>query len=226
MFLHIENQTILWNSLKKSPYIVEFQQKYAAHRETWFRGIVEQFYTQWISQHQSIPQTANELLEMNKAALKIMVSDLKRLLGYHSASLVAAQNNSVGKTEPFAPYDVASEKKKREDKWSSEFSQYQEEYNRMLAGPVLPRNVLAAETMDERIQNADELLAEYAKRRELDLPAFTPPANTASSQPPAQPPRLKILDEIRPPPPNTKTVSWSERLESAASEPDAYECSI
>jgi len=269
MFLHIENQTMLWNSLQKSPYIVEFQQKYPAHRETWFRGIIEQFYTQWISQHQSIPQTANELLEMNKAALKIMVSDLKRLLGYHnSASSVpgsspsasgaspsgpAYQEYGAGKTAPLISYDVASEKKKREDKWSSEFSQYQTEYNRLLSGPVLPRNVLPKENIDERIKNADELLAEYAKRRELDLPAFSPPVNdsvtpiandfaSSSSQPSeiktqnaiqfsfessasaATYPRLKILDEIRPP--NTKSVSWSEELESVASSSSAYECSI
>lgn len=270
MFLHIENRTILWNSLQKSPYIVEFLQKYPAHRETWFRGIIEQFYTQWISQpqNQSIPQTANELLEMNKAALKIMVSDLKRLLGYHlsapsgpgsspsasgpgsSPSGPAYQEYGAGKTVPLISYDVASEKKKREDKWSSEFSQYQTEYNRMLSGPVLPRNVLPTENIDERIKNADELLAEYAKRRELDLPAFSPPVTapaandfaSSSSQPSeiktqnaiqfsfepsasaATYPRLKILDEIRPP--NTKSVSWSEELESVTSSSSAYECSI
>ena len=223
--MHIENQTLLWNSLQKSPYIVEFQQKYAAHRETWFRGIVEQFYAQWISAGRPVPNSSKDLLEMNKAAIKMMVSDLKRLLGYNAT---ATTTPLTGDNIRLMSYDVAAEKKEREDKWSSEFSQYQSEYNRLLASPVLPRNVLPSETTDERIKNMDELLAEHAKRREYDVSSiaasFPPPPNSMSNAASSQqqgfknpnrtekqiidfgedshlgggPPRLKILDEGRP----------------------------
>ena len=239
MFLHIENQTLLWNSLQKSPYIVEFQQKYAAHRESWFRGIVEQFYTQWIGAGRPIPTAAKDLLEMNKHALKLMVSDLKRLLGY-SAS---ASSNNGSASAPLASYDMGFEKKQREDKWSSEFSQYQEEYNRILASPALPRNVLPSEMTDERITNMDELLAEHAKRREYDLSSIAAGFPQLPLQPPQLPlqpqpandsnpvvasqshPRLKILEEIA----STKSVTWSEQLESVGIEPTSspvYEYSV
>lgn len=259
MFLHIENQSLLWNSLQKSPYIVEFQQKYAAHRENWFRGIIEQFYMQWIGQRQPVPNTAKDLLEMNKQALQFMVQDLKRLLGYSSSAMESHKNN--GASIPLMSYDVAAEKKQREDKWSSEFSQYQAEYNRLLASPVVPRSVLPSETTDERITNMDALLAEHTKRREYDLSSiaasFPPPLSngpltykddkdannsspvnvattpfweqtplsvrpSAGSSQPMQAPRLKILEEIHPQ--VTKTVTWSEQLESVNAE--SYEYSV
>ena len=91
MFLHKENQQLLWNTLQKSPYLVEFTQKFAGYRQEWFRGAIEQFYTQWISRNQPLPTNARELLEINKYALQTMVADLKRLLGYPSN--ISSQQN-------------------------------------------------------------------------------------------------------------------------------------
>jgi hypothetical protein len=85
MFLHKENQLLLWQTLQKSPYLVEFTQKFAGYREEWFRGTIEQFYTQWISRNNRVPNNAKELLEINKFALQAMVADLKRLLGYNAS---------------------------------------------------------------------------------------------------------------------------------------------
>jgi len=90
MFLHKENQLLLWQTLQKSPYLIEFSQKFAGYREEWFRGSIEQFYTQWISRNNRVPNNAKELLEINKCALQTMVADLKRLLGYPSHSSISS----------------------------------------------------------------------------------------------------------------------------------------
>jgi len=86
MFLHSENKELLWKTLQKSPYLLEFTQKYAGYREVWFQGTMETFFTQWISQNNMVPTNARELLNINKCALQFIIADIKRLLGYSASS--------------------------------------------------------------------------------------------------------------------------------------------
>ena len=195
MFLHKENQLILWQTLQKSPYLIEFSQKFAGYREEWFRGSIEQFYTQWISQNNHVPNNAKELLEINKYALQAMVADLKRLLGYASSN--ATQKMEVSGNSPIPSYDINSERKQREEQWSSNFNKYQTEYNQLLKTPAVPMRGLPSETGGEKIKNMDELVKEHAKMRDMDLSIYSPPSpSNTVSQPVNQVTKLKILDEI------------------------------
>ena len=195
MFLHKENQQLLWETLQKTPYLVEFTQKFTGHREEWYRGILEQFFTHWISQNGKVPTNARELLEINKLALQFMVADLKRLLGYNQPSV----NSRTPTIDVLSPYNVAEERKRKEDTWSANFNQYQSEYNRMLEKPVLPMRELPSETGDEKIKNMEELLREHAKIRDMDLTIYTPAPTmpTKREEPVKSVIKLKILDEIQ-----------------------------
>ena len=190
MFLHTENQQLLWNTLQKSPYLIEFTQKFAGYREEWFRGTVEQFYTQWISQNNPLPSNARELLEINKHALQAMVADLKRLLGY-SGSL--STQNIVQNT-----YDVNAERKQREDAFSANFNKYQTEYNQLLERPAVVARSLPSESGGEKIKNMDDLLKEHARIRDMDLEIYAAPPPPQKQKPHQiqMSPRLKIMDEI------------------------------
>ena len=201
MFLHAENQQLLWQTLQKSPYLVEFTQKFAGYRDAWFCEISEQFYTQWISENGRVPTNARELLAINKRALQTMVADLKRLLGYTSSSPQIDGLNAEGPN--MNPYNVAEERKRREDKHSEDFNQYQSEYNQMLQRPAVPMRGLPSESTDAKIKNMDELLEEQTRLREMDLEKYgtkpqqtkdikTKDANTISNMPP----KLKIMNEI------------------------------
>lgn len=196
MFLHPENQELLWNILQKSPYLVEFAQKFTGYREEWFRSIVEQFYTQWISQNRRVPENAQELLEINKRAIQMMVTDLKRLLGFSdspSSSSQPSQQNNIS-----SPYNVAEERKRRENSVSETYYQYQSEYNKLLERPALPIKELPQASADEKIKNIEELVKEHARMRDLDL------AIHQSASSPKQPQnnqmlsstKIKIMDEI------------------------------
>ena len=204
MFLHKENQLLLWNTLQKSPYLVEFTQKFAGYREEWFRGSIEQFYTQWISRNNRVPNNAKELLEINKYALQAMVTDLKRLLGYNASQQfgtpVSAQPNaiiqSVKSQNELPSYDVNAERKQREDEWSSNFNKYQTEYNQLLKQPAIPTRGLPSETGGEKIKNMDELIREHAKMRDMDLSIYSPPPPQNSQIIDKPVPKLRILDEI------------------------------
>ena len=101
MFFHADNQRLLYETLQKSPYFIEFSQKYASEKEKWFLNAPGQFYAQYRT---GIDETkdAKSLLEINKQALRFMVLDLKRILGYHDQITTAA-------TIPISIYNVSLE---------------------------------------------------------------------------------------------------------------------
>ena len=223
MFLHIENQQLLWQTLQKTPYLVEFNQKFAGYREAWFRGISEQFYTQWISQRGNVPTNARELLELNKHALQFMVADLNRLLGYSSPS--SSLSSTSSQSNDLQSYNVAVERKKREDAWSSMYNQYQSEYHQLLETKSVPTRGLPSESGGDKITNMEELVREHAKLRNIDMNPFKEPppnkniinTNIATTSTP----KLKIMDEIErieiniPEEENyhvKKSVQWAEEI--------------
>ena len=193
MFLHLENKQLLWHTLQKSPYLVEFTQKFSEYREDWFSDIVATFYKQFILHDNNFPKNAKELLEMNKLAIKFMVEDLKRLLGYSLTSQYQTSNivNS---------YNVAEERKRREDVLSANYNKYQTEYNKLLERPVLPITELPSESVDEKIKNMDELLKEHSRMRNIDLTIHSTSQemvnNVIYSKSSSNTSKLKIMDEI------------------------------
>jgi hypothetical protein len=196
MFLHPENQELLWNTLQKSPYLVEFTQKFTGHREEWFRGITEQFYTEWISRNGRVPENAKELLEINKIAIQVMVADLKRLLGF--SELPSSQPIQQNMT----PYNIAEERKRREDSVSEIYNRYQSEYNKLLKQPALPIKELPRASADDKIKNMEELVKEHTRIRDLDLAIYSASSPNHEQNPnlihPVQSAlgRIKIMDEI------------------------------
>ena len=211
MFLHTENQQLLWQTLQKSPYLVEFTQKFAGHREEWFRGVIEQFYMQWISQNNPLPSNARELLEINKLALQTMVADLKRLLGYSPHQAVRQHPHHTEPNYDIRPYDIAEERKQREDAFSANFNKYQSEYNSLLKQPEVPIRSLPIEPVGEKIKNMDELLKEQARLRDMDLGI---PQTQNQQQPPVA--KLRILDEINEDP--IRMVRFSDDTTSSISQ--------
>lgn len=196
MFLHVENLEMLWHALQKTPYLVEFTQRAGSpgEKELWFRTISEQFYAQWISQLGGKPPVnSRELLAMNKRALSHIIQELKRELGYW-------QKPATIRTDDLSPYNVAAERKQREDARSNEFNQYQSEYNRLLERPPIPTNSLPSFTGDEKITNMEELVQQHLKMRNMDLTMHSnePTANapTSNTNFTAKPPKLRILDSI------------------------------
>lgn len=184
MFFHADNQRLLHETLQKSPYLLEFSQKYAAEKEGWLLNTPAQFYEHNRTDIDAA-KDVRSLLEINQKALRFMVADLKRLLGYPDTTTPAK----------ITTYNVSVGKQEREDKWSKEFSSYQEEYNRLLAAPIRPETVFSAE-VDEKIKNMDELLAEQVKRRTMDYAELMPPAPSNGPSVNTGSIRLKIMEDI------------------------------
>ena len=194
MFLHVENLEMLWSALQKTPYLVEFTQKtILGEKERWFRGICEQFCREWTEQNGKMPTNSRELLEMNKRALQYAITELKRALGYSQTAAIG--NHTRG--DEFVSYNVAAERKQREDARSSEFNQYKSEYERLLERPVVPINHLPSLTGDEKITNMEELVQQHLKMRDMDLTLHSnEPLVAATTIKTAFTPKLKIMDSI------------------------------
>jgi hypothetical protein len=78
LYVHPENQTLLWETINKSPLIQQaFQNKYNEKTE-WFRGIVKQVYS-------SIPVgkslTRDELQQYNRNTITTLLSSVSPLGG-------------------------------------------------------------------------------------------------------------------------------------------------
>ena len=200
MFLHIENISLLWQILQKSPYLIEFSQNARlGYKEIWFRGVSEQFYEKWLSQHTQIPSNSKELLEMNKQALQYMVLDLKRLLGYLNPAPIL--NPVAVALSDMPSFNVAAERQQREELRSAQFNNYQTEYNRLLEKPQLPDTKLPSlSSGDEKITNMEELVKQHLMLRDMDLAIYSkddqqPPSPQMNSNA-ATSTKLKIMEEI------------------------------
>jgi hypothetical protein len=185
MFLHIENQQLLWHTLQKSQYLVELNKKYPGYGEVWFRGISEQFYTQWITANKSLPSNAQDLLETNKHAILFMVADIKKLLEYGNA-----ENTWYSGISAYSSDTMRFPETRRQlgEINQQKFVKYQSEYNRFFEPPKRPLSEIRTEELDSKITNMEELVKEHLKRRDMDLTTFIPP-----QQPTA---KLKILNEL------------------------------
>lgn len=181
LFVHRENQQILWNAIHPHPLFVEFASRYPQQTEAWFQTAVGQFYAKLTV---SIATTA-QLLEINKQAIAWMIQDLRAKVGKPvplSASEPVAAGGGFHLSESLArgyePYDVNKEKQRKEEEKQSLFSNYQSNYNAMFQRNA-PKTVDFSEPMhDGKIENIDSLIRQQQVLREQDMVPFAQPAAT------------------------------------------------
>ena len=198
LYVHPENQTLLWETINKSPLIQQaFQNKYNEKSE-WFRGIVKQVYS-------SIPVgkslTRDELQQYNRNTITTLLSSVTPLsggIGTHTirptASTVAApttipqwaqassatQNTPVRQAGGVPPPPVSILKEPmtefsrnmgmgKKNEFQEQFSNRQKEYETMFQKP-LPKEINFSETMEDGvITNMEELIQKEKRQREMEI---------------------------------------------------------
>jgi len=180
LFIHRENQQILWNAMHHHPLFVEFANRYPQQKESWFQGTIGEFYGTLSS---PIVTTA-QLLETNKQAILWMKKDLHTKLGKR-----ASEPSPMGGTDTIFPmsdalargyesYDVQKEKQRKEQEKQSLYTNYQSNYNAMFQRSM-PKSVDFSEPMhDAKIENMDSLIRQQKALREQDMVPFAPPVTT------------------------------------------------
>ena len=154
LFIHSENQEMLWNMISKTELFSQIFGGGSPQSQTWFRNIIQKIYNQL----QSRSITSTDLKFLNRTAISEMIQSLK--------------DQTVKPPPNLSNYLVES----KEEKSARQFQERQSDYDNMLKKPV-PKQVDFGETVkDEAISNMDELIKEHMKHREEELQLFAPPA--------------------------------------------------
>ena len=195
LYVHPENQTLLWETINKSPLIQQaFQNKYNEKTE-WFRGIVKQVYS-------SIPVgkslTRDELQQYNRNTITTLLSSVTPLsggIGTHNIrtpggapttipqwaqASSATQNTPVRQVGGVPPPPVSILKEPmtefsrnmgmgKKNEFQEQFSNRQKEYETMFQKP-LPKEINFSETMEDGvITNMEELIQKEKRQREMEI---------------------------------------------------------
>lgn len=92
LFIHRENQTLLWETLHKSPFWSAFEMNMGENTQLWFRNIMSQFYDRRWETRPDLQMTVDDLKQMNKEVILYCVQDIKRCLGITISPTYPKQN--------------------------------------------------------------------------------------------------------------------------------------
>lgn len=171
-FVHPENQKIIWNIVNSNQYVnTYFNSNKNVSKESWFRGIIEKFY----SQHQDKNLSMPELNQLNKDTLSFMIQSIHNTAPVFQNNPTINQNNydmnPIQKTEILTPPLVENT---REQQFISDFNDRQQEYQNMMKKTVPQEIDFKESDKDEAIHNMDDLIKEHMKEREEQLQMVPP----------------------------------------------------
>jgi hypothetical protein len=105
LFIHPENQTILWNLIQKCPLWPEFSRVFPGKQEKWFRESMAELYDAIRAHPSSDADFSGKkeqwILQKNKDALQWMADRLRKLLGKEELS---SSVSSVSSSSPELVY--------------------------------------------------------------------------------------------------------------------------
>lgn len=108
LFIHCENQTLLWETLHKSPYWQPFKQSIGENAQLWFRNIISLFYDRRWETHPDLHMTVQELKQLNREVILYCVQDIKRCLGVDISPKQTLSTVSVSTSASASGEDLAS----------------------------------------------------------------------------------------------------------------------
>ncbi len=172
-FVHPENQKIIWNIVNSNPYVAEyFVSNKNVSRESWFRNIIEKFY----SQHQDRNLSVTELNQLNKDTLSFMIQSIHNTAPNFQSTAPAptsSEINPIQKTEILTPPIIENT---RQQQSLSDFQARQQEYDSMTKKHIPDEIDFKEGNKDEAIQDMDSLIQKHMKEREQQL-QLVPPQN-------------------------------------------------
>lgn len=181
LYIHPENQKLLWNAIIKSPRFISLESK-----EIWFKNIIQHFY----ESNRHVQLNGNALLQLNRDTIQLMMNQLKSMI--EPAASINVNSNSESFTGSTAsrnetlysdtsrPVYNKNETRdyilgQKQEMLTKQFSSKQQEYNSMLLKET-PKDVNFKETqLDTPISNIDELIKKHIMERDAELKKYAPP---------------------------------------------------
>lgn len=208
LYIHPENQELLWNNINKIPMFQAMGQGIPNYKEQWFKTIIENFYEKY-------PVVDNKplLQKINKDTLGYMIEVLKSNMSNQNSRMNVPQKNmgsfgGVPNVNGFQEPNYLgkdAEKVQKQELYNQAFGERQKQYEQMFAKPPAPE-VNFSEKLDDRpISNMNELIDRHKKERDAELFKFAqlnniiPISNQTNNTP--LPPSIVINKPSQPTPP-------------------------
>lgn len=156
LFIHPENQNILWEMLNRIPLCNSvFPEGQKNEKNNWFKSTIQEYYNR-------LPQniTRNDLYQINREVLSTMIKKLGQLS-------IQSSQNSIDRGV-FSRLDKPVETKK------STYEERQSQYNSMFENKKPDPIDFSEKFDDDVITNMNELIENQRKMRELELQQFAP----------------------------------------------------
>jgi hypothetical protein len=166
LFLHPQNQELLWSTIHKVAIFPTFVNTISS-KEQWFQHMMKE-----IIEKTGVLQASKEQLPAaNRMAIQYMV-------GFIQAHL-EKMNTGHPSPNPLMPSTVISTNKELSREWISSqkqeslnavFKERQNTYENILKSNTAPKTVSFSDTVDAPIQNMDELVKRHMAERDLLAP--------------------------------------------------------
>ena len=200
LFIHRENQELLWNIVSKSqPFIETFKNSHPNNATDWFRSIIQSYYYE-NNLHNIQNITPSTLNTLNRNLLSYMVSKLKQNAVVNTNSINNVNTNTINtlnntnnsnninsfdarpNATSFMETSYSRMQNTKEDNYGNQFAARQKEYETMFAKPAPPvDSKLNDNIKDEVITNMEELIEQHRKQREDELKMVNPPIYSGSN---------------------------------------------
>jgi len=177
LFVHPENQKIIWNIINGNPYIIRyFESKPPQAKEEWFRQSIEKFYTR-IEGKEIEP---NDLNILNKEVLTSMIQSVHlqnpQYTAHNSSQYAPPPETAIPPQQiPHEPMNIMTHANtintptivndSKEDIFNKQFQIRQQEYDTMLQRKT-PEDINFRETSKDENKDINELLERERRERE------------------------------------------------------------
>uniref|UniRef100_A0A6C0DQQ4 Uncharacterized protein n=1 Tax=viral metagenome TaxID=1070528 RepID=A0A6C0DQQ4_9ZZZZ len=204
LFIHKENQELLWNIINKTPqFVAAFKNSHPSVATNWFRSIIQSYY--YDNNIQSIQNITSTILNtLNRNVLSYMISTLtpqhpisnRGSTGFsqqpaqqfsQTITTVATQKQEPTQNNISFMETNYSRMQSKEDNYSNQFEMRQKEYETMFAKPKPPiEPKLSDNIKDDVITNMEELIERHRKQREDEIKIVQSPIYPTQGQVQAQ----------------------------------------
>lgn len=165
LFVHSENQNLLWNIIKKTDHFVKvFYNGSQYDSNEWFKIIIAKFFDE--NKYRNLDN--NELLNLNRIVLTFMIESLKHLSDKNDELL----NNKKNHFELLNPFLEPPNKhfvETKEEIFNRQLAERQQNFDTMYNKPPPPKVDFGDKIKDDVIHNMDILLNQQIKQREDEL---------------------------------------------------------
>uniref|UniRef100_A0A6C0I4K6 Uncharacterized protein n=1 Tax=viral metagenome TaxID=1070528 RepID=A0A6C0I4K6_9ZZZZ len=179
LYVHQENQQMLWDVMNKVHLIQSFFQSYPPdQKEKWFKSVIQMFYEKYSGKN----ITYVELQQINQETISYILNTIQEKL--QPARPIVAPTPSFAFQPPAPPsLAVPTRDNDKEALLNKQFELRQKDYSSALDRPTPEAPSFLEKEEDTAISNMDELIEIQRRLREQDYQKYAPP------------PPIKIVEE-------------------------------